>query len=61
MKIDLQDVLLIAGVVSIVGGVGTWSRPAAAVVFGLFCLAFVTTIGRSRREKIQGVQPKDEA
>ncbi len=46
-KIDLQDVLLLAGVASIVGGVGMWSHPAAAVVFGLFFLVGVRTIARN--------------
>jgi hypothetical protein len=48
-SIDLQDVLLILGVGLIVGGIAAWSRPAASIVLGLFCLLFVFTIARSRR------------
>jgi Na+-transporting NADH:ubiquinone oxidoreductase subunit NqrB len=47
-RIDLQDVLLIAGILLIVGGIAAWSRPAAAIVLGLFCLAFVYSIATSR-------------
>lgn len=45
-KFDLEDALLVLGVGSIVGGVAAWSRPAAAIVFGLFCLLFLVLIGR---------------
>jgi len=48
MKIDRQDLLLITGVISIVGGVAVWSKPAAAIVFGIFCLGFVLLIERAR-------------
>jgi hypothetical protein len=46
-KIDLQDVLLVLGVTSVVGGVYAWSHPAAAVIFGFFCLAGVRGAGRA--------------
>ena len=48
-RIDLQDVLLLAGIVSIVGGVAVWSRPAASVLFGLLCLFAVWQIERGKR------------
>jgi hypothetical protein len=47
-RIDLQDVLLVTGILLIVGGIAEWSRPAAAIVLGLFCLAFVRAIAHSR-------------
>lgn len=53
-RIDLQDVLLVAGVASIVAGVNAWSHPAAAIVFGLFCLVAVRAIGRSKGDKPEG-------
>jgi hypothetical protein len=46
---DLQDALLLIGVASIVGGIALWSRPAAAVVFGVFCLIAVLQIERGKR------------
>jgi hypothetical protein len=46
-RIDVQDVLLVAGVCLIVGGIAAWSRAAASIVLGLFCLLFVFTIARS--------------
>lgn len=46
--IDLQDVLLVSGVLLIVGGIAAWSRPAAAVVLGLFCLVAVYAIAHKR-------------
>ncbi|WP_420239251.1 hypothetical protein ACOBR2_06640 [Telmatobacter bradus] len=49
MKFDLQDALLLVGVASIVGGIAFWSRPAALVIFGLFCLAGVRLMGRAQR------------
>lgn len=45
---DLQDALLICGVLFIVGGVAAWSRAAAAIVLGLFCLLFVRLITLAR-------------
>jgi ABC-type transport system involved in cytochrome c biogenesis permease subunit len=49
MKLELDDLLTVLGVASIVGGVAAWSRPAAAVVFGVFCLFFVLLIQRTRK------------
>jgi uncharacterized membrane protein len=46
--IDLQDVLLVSGVLLIVGGIAAWSRPAAAITLGLFCLAAVYAIAHRR-------------
>jgi len=46
MSVDFQDVLLFLGIASIVGGVFAFSRPAAAIVFGLFCLAAVRNLAR---------------
>lgn len=43
-QIDRQDVLLVIGVVSLIGGVAAWSRPAAAVLLGLLCLGAVWLI-----------------
>lgn len=48
MKLDLQDLLLIAGVGSLVGGIGAWSKPAGFVVFGLICLATVFLMQRAK-------------
>lgn len=48
MKFDLQDALLLLGIGCIVGGVSCWSRPAASILFGVFCLASVVMIGRRR-------------
>jgi uncharacterized membrane protein HdeD (DUF308 family) len=45
---DRQDLLLVVGIVSLVGGIAAWSRPAAAVVFGLLCLGCVLLIERAR-------------
>lgn len=36
--IDAADLLLVAGTVSLIGGVAAIYKPAAAIVFGLFCL-----------------------
>lgn len=47
-KLDLQDALLLAGIASIVGGTAAWSRPAAAILFGLFCLFGVLLIERGK-------------
>jgi hypothetical protein len=49
-RFDLQDGLLVAGVVLIVAGIGAWSRPAAAIALGCFCLAFVRLIARVRAQ-----------
>lgn len=51
MKFDLQDVLLLVGIGSLVGGVGAWSIPASAVVFGFICLALVFQIERAKKVK----------
>ena len=45
---DLQDALLLLGIAFIVGGIYAWSRPAASIVLGVFCLGFVRFIARSR-------------
>ena len=50
-KIDLQDVFLVVGVISIVAGVNMLSHAAAAIVFGLFCLAGVRMIAIARPVK----------
>lgn len=50
-RFDLQDGLLLAGIVLIVAGIGVWSRPAAAIALGLFCLWGVYSIARSRPKK----------
>jgi hypothetical protein len=47
MKFDLQDGLLLLGIACVVGGIAVWSKPAAAIVFGLFCLLAVLLIGRA--------------
>jgi hypothetical protein len=47
-RFDLQDAFLLFGVLLIVGGVAAWSRAAAAIVLGLFCLGFVRSIAQSR-------------
>ena len=48
-KIDLQDVLLVLGVASLVGGIAAWSKPAACITFGILCLALVFQIERAKR------------
>jgi uncharacterized membrane protein HdeD (DUF308 family) len=48
MKIDRQDVLLVIGVLSLLAGIGCWSKPAALVVLGLMCLGFVAMIERAK-------------
>jgi uncharacterized membrane protein HdeD (DUF308 family) len=50
-RFDLQDWLLLSGVLLIVGGIAAWSRPAAAIVLGLFCLWGVYSISTSRVPK----------
>lgn len=49
MKIDLQDVLLIAGIALIALGIGLWSVPASLVVLGLICLGLVVLMQRAGR------------
>jgi len=51
MKFDRQDALLVVGVVSFIGGIAMWSRPAAAVVFGLMCLGFVHLIEIGKKDR----------
>lgn len=51
MKIDRQDVLLVVGVLSLLAGIGAWSKPAALIVLGLMCLASVLMIERSKSKK----------
>lgn len=51
MKFDVQDVLLIVGVLSLIVGVGAWSIPASAIVFGIICLLLVVQIERSKKVK----------
>jgi hypothetical protein len=51
MKFDLQDMLLLLGVGCVVGGIGAWSKPAAAIVFGCFCLLGVLLIERGARAR----------
>lgn len=39
--------LEVAGAVLIILGVGAWSRPAGAIVAGVFCLLFGFLLGRT--------------
>lgn len=48
-RFDLQDALLVLGIGLIVGGIAAWSRPAAAIILGLFCLAAVYAIAHTRK------------
>ena len=48
-QIDLQDALLVIGTALIVAGVGAWSRPAASIMLGVFCLAAVRFTDRAPR------------
>jgi hypothetical protein len=43
---DLKDGLLVAGVVSVIGGIAHFSIAVAAIVFGLMCL--VTSLKPAR-------------
>jgi hypothetical protein len=45
-QIDRQDLLLVVGLVSLLGGIAVFSRPVAAIVFGFFCFFAVWTIER---------------
>lgn len=58
--LDLQDVLLVLGVVSVVGGVAMWSRPVALILFGLLCLADVLLIQAHDLRRAGKVQPIDK-
>jgi hypothetical protein len=55
--IDLQDLLLAGGLISLESGVAILSRPAALIMGGLICLFFVLLIEHAkaktarRREK----------
>jgi membrane protein implicated in regulation of membrane protease activity len=51
MKFDLEDALLLLGVASVVAGIALWSRPAALVVFGGFCLLAVVQMERGVRAR----------
>lgn len=51
MKFDRQDVLLVVGLVSLIGGIACWSRPLALVVFGVLCLVSVFLIERTQGAK----------
>ena len=51
-KFDLQDLLLCIGSISLIGGIAVWSRPAAAVVFGLMCFGFVFLIQTSKKGRL---------
>jgi len=48
---DLQDALLLLGTACIVGGIAAWSRPAAAIMLGVFLLFAVLLIERSKRAR----------
>lgn len=48
-RFDLQDALLVAGVLLITGGIAAWSRPAAAIALGIFCLCGVYSIAAHSR------------
>jgi uncharacterized membrane protein HdeD (DUF308 family) len=58
-QLDFQDAMLFAGVVSIVGGIAAWSRPAAAIVFGIMCLFGVLLIERGK-SKQKGTDGRSE-
>lgn len=45
---DLEDALLVAGVLSLCGGVACIYWPASFILFGLLCFLGVYLIGRSR-------------
>lgn len=49
MKFDLQDALLLAGGISLVGGVAWIYKPAGMILFGLLCLAAVMMIERAKK------------
>jgi hypothetical protein len=51
MKIDRQDVLLVVGVLSLLVGIGWWSKPAALIALGLMCLVSVALIERGKSQK----------
>jgi len=47
--IDVQDILLLAGVASLCTGVGVVYWPAAVILFGIICLILVLLIERSKQ------------
>ena len=55
-QIDRQDVLLIVGCFSFLGGIAALSRSAAAIVGGLLCFLAVWMIERSGKSdgKVKG-------
>ena len=48
--LDLVDLLLIVGLVSLIGGIAALNRPAAAIVFGGICLWLWDRKVRGRRK-----------
>jgi uncharacterized membrane protein len=46
MNFDLQDCLLIVGILFFVGGIAAFSFAAAAIVFGLLCFVGVALMAR---------------
>lgn len=55
---DLQDLLLVLGVVALVGGIAAWSVPASAIVFGLLCFAAVLLMERAKQAAAQSAAEK---
>ena len=49
MKLDLQDWLLLVGVVCVCTGVGFIYWPASLILLGLLCLSNVLLIERAKR------------
>lgn len=56
MKIDVQDVLLMLGMVLFLGGIAHFSPAIAAIAGGLLCFGLVVLIDRARElEQKRGV------
>ena len=47
-RIDLQDVLLVAGSLALIEGVDMIYIPAAVMLFGVMCLVFALAIERAK-------------
>jgi uncharacterized membrane protein len=49
--VDFKDALLVAGLVSLLGGIAHFSPAIAAIVFGLFCLTAALRPTRATKER----------
>jgi energy-converting hydrogenase Eha subunit C len=49
-KFDLQDVLLLVGVICLLAGIAYYSIAAASIALGIICLFFCLLISRAKAE-----------